>query len=512
MHVRPSASNSTRGSLRQFLVQISPYLVIASIFIVVVATLFPFNFSRLEGGSLRDFFGNFKHSSHLGDKVKNVFLFIPFGFSLTCLLQRRRLSALAQIVLVTAFSFILSFTVETLQIFLPSRETSPADLVTNSLGGFVGSLCFYIWKNKIVSYIVHLVGKYRSRFGLPIIAIAFLGYLVTAVLLALPLQNANNLSTWNLNYPLMLGNERTGDRPWEGYISEAAFADRAFSSAEIERVFASRNWWQNSNTSLLGNYQLEDRNYSDRTGNLPNLNWQGQAPTKIVADNRGVFLSDRQWLQTDTPVNLLNQRLQETSQFTIVTTFTTTNLQQKGPARIISISDTIGRRNFTLGQQDSDLNLRLRTPINGINAQYLNTSVYNALTDTEPHKIVVTYANSGFHVYIDNLQNRHDINLLEILPKADRILYYGLIFVPLGVLLAVVVTLARKRLIRHALFYAGILLPALIVELMLATSSSSSFRISNILLGILITASTALALKLQIPFWLRNKVLSYANK
>jgi glycopeptide antibiotics resistance protein len=510
MHVRPSASNPNRGSLRQLLVQIAPYIVIASIFIVVVATLFPFNFSRLEGGSLRDFFGNFKHSSHLGDKVKNVFLFIPFGFSLTCLLQARRLSSLAQIVLVIVFSFFLSFTVETLQIFLPSRETSPADLVTNSLGGFVGYLCFYIWTNKIVSYVINLIEKYKSRFGFQIIAIAFLGYLVAAILLGLPLQNANNLTNWNLNYPLMLGNERTGDRPWEGYISEAAFADKAFSAAEIERVFASDNWWQNSDTPLLGNYQLENQNYSDRTGNLPNLSWRGQPP--IITDSRGVLLSDRQWLQTDTPVNLLNQRLQETSQFTIVTTFATAQLQQKGPARIISISDTIGRRNFTLGQQDNNLNLRLRTPINGVNAEYLNTSVYNALNDTEPHKIVVTYANSGYHVYIDNLQNQHDINLLEVLPKDDRILYYGLIFVPLGVLLAIVVTLAQKRLVRYALFYAGILLPALIVEMILATSSSSSFQIANILLGILITASTTLALKLQLPFWLRNKVLSYANK
>lgn len=505
-------SVSTISSLRQFLVKSAPYIVIASIFIIVFATLFPFNFSRLEGGSLRDFFGNFKHSSHLGDKVKNVFLFIPFGFSLTCLLQKWRLSSLGQIVLVTVFSFLLSFTVETLQIFLPSRETSPADLVTNSLGGFVGYLCFCIWKNKIVNYVISLVEKYKSRLGFQIIAITFLGYLVTAILLALPLQNANNLSNWDLSYPLILGNERTGDRPWEGYISEVAFADKAFSSAEIERVFADRNWWQNIELPLIGNYQLESQNYSDRTGNLPSLSWRGQLPIKIIADNRGVLLSDRQWLQTDAPVNLLNQRLQETSQFTIVTTFASAKLQQQGPARIISISDTIGKRNFTLGQQDNNLNLRLRTPINGVNAQYLNTSVFNVLNDTEPHRIVVTYANSDFHVYLDNLQNQHDINLLEVLPKDDIILYYGLIFIPLGVVLAVMVTLAKKRLVRHALFYAGILLPAFIVEIVLTTSSSRSFQIANILLGILITAFTTLVLKLQLPFWLRNKVLSYANK
>ncbi|PSB60023.1 hypothetical protein C7B79_27275 [Chroococcidiopsis cubana CCALA 043] len=509
MHVHPSASNSTIRSLRQFLVKSAPYIVIASILLVVIATLFPFNFSRDEGGSLRYFFSNFKHSSHLGDKIKNIFLFIPFGFSLTCFLQVRKFSLLLKLVSVIFLSFILSFVVETLQIFLPSRETSPADLFTNSLGGFIGFLCFYIWKFKFVSYILTLIEKNKNRFSFPIVAIAFLGYLATSILFTVPLQSANNLSTWDLNYPLILGNERTGERPWEGFISEVAFADKAFSSAEIERVFASQNWWNNVDTPLIGNYQLDRQNYSDRAGNLPDLSWRGQLPE--ITDDRGVFLSDRHWLQTDTPVNRLNQRLQETSKFTIITTIATAKFQQKGPARIISISDSNGRRNFTLGQQGNNLNLRLRTPINGVNAQYLDTNVHNVFTDKQFHKLVITYANSGLHVYVDNLQNRYNINLLEVLPKEDRILYYGLIFIPLGALLAIVITLAKQQFIRYTLFYAGVLLPTLIVETILAMSSGRSFEIANILLGMLMTASTTLILKLKIPFWLRNKVLNFAN-
>jgi hypothetical protein len=324
------------------------------------------------------------------------------------------------------------------------------------------------------------------------------------------LQKANNFSNWNLDYPLILGNECTGDRPWEGYVSEVVFADRVFSPKEIEQIFADRNWWQKIDPSLIGNYQLDSQNYSDRTGNLPDLSWQGQ-PTAI-SDNRGVFLSDRHWLQTDTPIAPLNQRLQATSQFTVVTTISTANLQQKGPARIISLSDNPGRRNFTLGQQDNDLNLRLRTPINGMNGQYLNTNIDDVLNNTEPHKIVITYANSGLHVYIDSLQNKHSINLLQVLPKEDKIIYYGLIFLPLGLLLSVFVTLAKKRSLRYILFYAGILLPALILEITLAISSSRSFQFANILLGILTTAIATLAIEFQLPLWLRNKVLNYAER
>ncbi|WP_409197219.1 VanZ family protein [Chroococcidiopsis cubana] len=57
-------------------------------------------------------------------------------------MQVRKFSLLLKLVSVIFLSFILSFVVETLQIFLPSRETSPADLFTNSLGGFIG---FYVF-------------------------------------------------------------------------------------------------------------------------------------------------------------------------------------------------------------------------------------------------------------------------------------------------------------------------------------------------------------------------------
>ena len=73
-------------------------------------------------------------------------------------------------------------------------------------------------------------------------------------------------------------------------------------------------------------------------------------------------------------------------------------------------------------------------------------------------------------------------------------------------------TLAKKRLVRYALFYSGVLLPALIVEAVLTLSSGRSFQLANILLGMLITAITTLGLKLQTPLWVKNIVLNYAER
>jgi uncharacterized protein (DUF1800 family) len=46
------------------------------------------------------------------------------------------------------------------------------------------------------------------------------------------------LATWDPQYPLVLGNERTGDRTWYGEIYLAAAYDRALTPAEIQRNFA----------------------------------------------------------------------------------------------------------------------------------------------------------------------------------------------------------------------------------------------------------------------------------
>ncbi|MEW5956352.1 MAG: PKD domain-containing protein [Chloroflexota bacterium] len=46
-----------------------------------------------------------------------------------------------------------------------------------------------------------------------------------------------DLSNWNSGYPLLLANERTGDRPWLGELHLAAIYDRALSPAEVQHNF-----------------------------------------------------------------------------------------------------------------------------------------------------------------------------------------------------------------------------------------------------------------------------------
>ena len=72
------------------------------------------------------------------DAFLNVLLFIPFGMGMRLAgVSRRRVFAIALLTTVT---------VETLQYWIPGRDSSLGDLITNSSGAFIGAICADIWR------------------------------------------------------------------------------------------------------------------------------------------------------------------------------------------------------------------------------------------------------------------------------------------------------------------------------------------------------------------------------
>ena len=87
-------------------------------------------------------------------------------------------------------------------------------------------------------------------------------------------------------------------------------------------------------------------------------------------------------------------------------------MQQSGPARLISISGDPYRRNLTLGQEGPDLVVRLRMPLTGENGRQPELIIPNVFTDTQMHRIVMTYDGTAVRLAIDSAQNVYTVELL----------------------------------------------------------------------------------------------------
>ncbi|WP_323374548.1 VanZ family protein [Nostoc commune] len=222
--------------LSKLILSRSLYLVTASILAVVIATLHPFNFLLVNNFSIQTITASFDNASSFEDLVNNILLFIPLGFSYTAFLQNRKIKPINKFLKLIIISAGLSLTVEILQIFLPSRSPTPADIANNTLGGIFGMICFYIWHSQSFIYILSSVNNWKLSNSNKKIAVLFLTYIVMSFLMTLPWKATIYLSNWTPTYPLLLGNETTGDKPWRGYISDLHIADRAVSKKSAFRI------------------------------------------------------------------------------------------------------------------------------------------------------------------------------------------------------------------------------------------------------------------------------------
>jgi glycopeptide antibiotics resistance protein len=508
-----------------------------AILIILVATLSPFEFTA-EGvtlkGAIRDFFA---HPSDLSDVVGNVFLFMPLGFGIALRersstlqsesfgarqRQRRGLNLYKTLAVAAIASMMLSLGVEIVQVFLPARCSSWIDICTNTTGGFCGAFSYFCWTaiapNQLQSFAKHV----RRLLTIQNLAIVLSAWVVMTGLVSLSLQQAAHLSNWNPSFPLLLGNEATGDRPWNGTISAVEISDRALSESEIAQVLQRKSSLPRN--GLVASYDLGQTNSSsslndvkDGTGNLSDLVAHA-SPLQVLPE--GVKLTNNQWLSTAQPATVLSDRLRKSSEFTISTIAATANQNQNGPARILSLSADPFHRNFTLGQQNDYLVFRLRTPITGENGVYTALFVPNVFRDSESHRFLLTYHQNVLHLYVDNVQNSYTLELTPeitlfryLFPFEGRIIqltsfsvsvhklmFYSVFFVPLGFILALISARFKQQIKLDILLVAtGIFIPALLLELILR---NGQLQFGNLALSISIALATMMLIKGKVTGWL----------
>lgn len=417
-------------------------------------------------------------------------LFVPLGMSLAAWGSVCRPPRLRGLMTALFAGALFSVLLETAQIFLPSRDASLNDVMANSLGSVTGFFCFSLGEEGIAGLLAFLERKVLIS-GIPRPGTLFLVYLIAALGSSWSLQRMTSLLNWEDSFPLLFGNEHTGDRPWLGQIVSFQVADRALPrdkslklSSEAPDDFETKDW--------LISYEFQSGSAAPA-----GFSWKGGAQPSAAGQGLGLQLPGIPWLESDAPPAAVTRALRASNQFTVRLRCIPAGVRQYGPARIVSISKDPYHRDFTLGQEGESLSVRLRTRLTGENGTEPELFVPFVFAPNRPVTIVVTYDGANLRAFV-NGEARTDslalgpgaalghifISVLSLELKGYNLLYDGLVFLPLGFLLGEVTRTRSARRSLALLLALGVFLPSSLFEWALTAVSGKFFSVTNLALGI----------------------------
>jgi hypothetical protein len=298
------------------------------------------------------------------------------------------------VLLAAAAGVLVSLAVELLQLFLPSRFPSLLDVGSNAAGAVAGVYLHRAW----APWASAAATRLRSRTSTAVVAAVLVGFAIAALIGSAALQARTRLSNWDDTYPLLIGNERTGDRPWRGRVYRIRLTDRAASAASL-RLFAEGSAPAMPGAPVASFDFAGAPPYRDAAGSVPDLVWTGRPG---FTHARAVSVSEHAWLRTEGAAPGLVGELGRSNAFTLHVVCATDDETQKGPARILSNSVDPLHRNLTVGQQGRGLVVRVRTAHTGENAAAPEIVIPSVFSDTGLRDILVTYDGATLRTAVAN--------------------------------------------------------------------------------------------------------------
>lgn len=410
----------------------------------------------------------FNYVSNIKDYVQNVLLFIPLGVGLA-MLNQNRLNYSKILILSLAVGSIVSTTVELTQLWLPSRVSNLSDIVCNSVGACWGATIYYC-RVSLFKFCLGIVTLDRQKLSLASLSTAIAGY-CSLVFVALCILSLNsNLSNWDDDYYLALGNEVTGDRPWSGYISQVYLSDRALNQSEVAAIFSPQNVLPKYPNLLFSIEAFQKPNHqklTQLTRNRLSLLQTNQKDThnskpkaNLKVNERGIYVNEERWLKSNYPAKLINQKIRESNEFSLFLKFAAAKINQAGPARIFTLSNSIYAHNLLVGQEGQDLILRLRTPITGDAPTQPELVIPRIFNSNEERVILITFAQKKLTFYLKYPQQKYSYKF----NYANSFISY----LPFEIANYRVDLTASNTLKYQLVFYSTISIPLIVLVLVLA--------------------------------------------
>ncbi|MGE0705470.1 MAG: ABC transporter permease [Vicinamibacterales bacterium] len=457
--------------------------LIACTLLIFAVTLFPYDFASSSSGlpAAVDSFRLGPLHTDWSDLLINLLLFMPFG---ALAQQLRPFGSLTRTVLIGGvLGCGVSLAAEVLQSFVPSRNPSVVDVLVNSAGAMGGALAFHAWGSRAVDGLARLRSQHAWFYAALMVAFAGTGLGVSAAL-----QVRTQLSNWDPNYPLLVGNERTGDRPWRGRMFSFELTDAATPFESI-RAVADGNALSIPGERLARFQFGGTPPFQDAAGQGPDLTWMGASGDDST---RGVRIVRGSWLQSEGPAAHVADRLRETSAFTLRVLCATDDPDQSGPARIVSNSLDTKNRNFTLGQEGTNLVFRFRSPHTGVNGLRPEVVIKDVFAGIEPKEIVITYDGATLLAAVkgSNLISRTELNpgsslattasARQVQAAHVRVYQYAYVAI-LFALGAALASLVKRRPWWPSVGTLGVVAFAILLESTLVLTSGRSFHTWNVI-------------------------------
>lgn len=139
-------------------------ILILAIAGILFLTLFPFTFvihSRYPGARSPFLLQSGLKSAGALDDCLNVLLFVPFGFGLAEWVRKRGMSRRGALILALTSGVILSYGIEFLQNYIPTRDAGWHDVLTNTAGSIAGFTLFELLGKLVLRVLTAVEGALK---------------------------------------------------------------------------------------------------------------------------------------------------------------------------------------------------------------------------------------------------------------------------------------------------------------------------------------------------------------
>ncbi len=445
---------------------------------ILFLTLFPFRFmlpGKLPPGASPLLLGTGEKSDGAADIVLNILLFVPFGFGLSERFRGMGWSWKRALLATWIAGAVLSYTIEFLQIYIPTRDSGWEDVVTNGAGAAVGAAFFALCGPPLVHYLTRLERLVRASVTLCRAVVILCVYFGLWLAVSAILQKGTRLDDWSAQSHLYVAGEpQIGISPaWKGTISQLKLWNLALTDDDA-RALTQGTMPASARKGLLASYDFSSgAELQDQMGFLPDLTWTPYPPT--LAGVRDIRLDGRYWLASREPVSSMVMAVQQTNQFSLLIACTPASFTTE--QRIVSIAQSSGAVDLLLRQDDTSLVFWFRNPLSIGHAQ-LAWNIPNIFFAGQPRRILLSYDGSNLSLFVDGLRDSHvytlgpGVRLAELVRRVKpaelegyNYIYDALIFFPAGALLGIAVTGIKSRnLLGYSVVAALFLLPPWIFD------------------------------------------------